>query len=130
MRPSFSDLEPDERLRFGNGVGPYWLSESARKFITKTASWFFEDACWRHHDFGYVVGGDRWDRARCDWKFFAAMCRDAISQPRHRALRIPVALVTALLFFAIVRVFGQFGSFEYRDSYASIEDVRAAYMKG
>lgn len=79
-RPQFSELTREQQKYFGNGIGPYWLPERIRKFITSSVSWFFEDASWRHHDFGYVVGGDRWDRARCDWKFFIAMMRDAISQ--------------------------------------------------
>ncbi len=127
QRPSFHDLTSAQQATFGNGVGPYWLPTWVRDFITKTASWFFNDASWRHHDFGYVVGGDRWDRARCDWKFLTAMLRDALSQNKWRVLRIPIALLIALFFYVMVRTFGQFGSFDYRDSYASIEHVRAAY---
>ncbi|KIC38168.1 hypothetical protein RA27_20625 [Ruegeria sp. ANG-R] len=133
-RPSFSDLTPAQQGNFGNGVGPYWLPASARRWITKTASWFFRSASWRHHDFGYAVGGDRWDRARCDWKFLQAMLRDAVTQDGGPIAPAVVWLVLAseaavlsLLFYLAVRIGGQFGSFEYRDQYASLEEVLEAY---
>ena len=127
-RPSFFDLTADERARFGNGLGPFWLPNAAREFITDKASWFFQHASWRHHDFGYSVGGDLFDRARCDWKFFAAMCKDAISQSRHRFVRVPIALILSMLFYTMVRFFGAFGSFDYRDGYASLDEIRATYL--
>ncbi|WP_039017340.1 hypothetical protein [Halocynthiibacter namhaensis] len=127
-RPSFHDLTTQQQRQFGNGVGPYWLPNNMRNLITKTASWFFKDASWRHHDFGYAVGGDRWDRARCDWKFFTAMLRDAVSQPVVWSLiAVPAALLISVVLFLAVRIGGQFGSFEYRDSYASLEDVIGGY---
>lgn len=136
-RPKFSDLTPEQQLHFGNGLGPYWFSDAMRAFITKQASWFFKTASWRHHDFGYVVGGDRWDRARCDWKFYAAMLRDAWDcKPISRIVLIDLlampfvillALILASIFYTAVRIGGQFGSFEYRDSYASLDEVIAAY---
>ena len=127
-RPSFHDLTAHQQRQFGNGVGPYWLPDRLRNLITQTASWFFKDASWRHHDFGYAVGGDRWDRARCDWKFFTAMMRDAISQSLiWSPIAVPAALLISLAFFLTVRIGGQFGSFDYRDSYASLEDVIGGY---
>lgn len=135
-RPRFSDLTDDQQKYFGNGLGPYWLPDAVRAFLTDTASWFFRTASWRHHDFGYGVGGDRWDRARCDWKFYTAMLRDAITQRPHRTAllnvllllpAVPIALVLATAFFIAVRIGGQFGSFEYRDHYASLDEVIAAY---
>ena len=136
-RPSFHDLTPAQQAQFGNGVGPYWLPGWARQLITQTASWFFKDASWRHHDFGYAVGGDRWDRARCDWKFLTAMLRDARTQ-NHRSenplgvmllnlVAVPTAILIALFFYVAVRIGGQLGSFEYRDSYASLDEVIATY---
>lgn len=124
-RPKFTDLIGAQQAHFGNGLGPYWLSDRARHFITYNMSWFFEDASWRHHDFGYAVGGDRWDRARCDWKFFKAMWRDALTQCHWSA--VPLALFLSALFYIAVRIGGQFGSFEYRDRYATIEEVVEAY---
>ncbi|WP_037316212.1 hypothetical protein [Ruegeria halocynthiae] len=95
--------------------------------ITKSASWFFKDASWRHHDFGYDVGGDRWDRARCDWKFFVAMTKDALTQRWPLALiTIPAALILSVAFYLAVRIGGQFGSFEYRDGYATLEEILVA----
>ncbi len=133
-RPSFDELTPEQQLRFGNGLGPYWLPGPVRRFITKTASWFFKDASWRHHDFGYAVGGDRWDRARCDWKFLVAMVKDAVSQDPGsgamgfvRLFAVPLAIVLSVVFYLAVRVGGQFGSFEYRDRYATLAEVAAVY---
>jgi len=124
QRPSFYDLTPEQQVLFGNGVGPYWLPDWARQLTTKTASWFFKDASWRHHDFGYTVGGDRWDRARCDWKFFTAMLGDAVTQPvKTWIILAPSALAISLFFYVVVRLFGQFGSFKYRENYAVLEDI-------
>jgi len=130
-RPSFRDLDPVQQKLFGNGLGPYWLPGRVRRFITRTASWFFRDASWRHHDFGYAVGGDRWDRARCDWKFLRAMLQDAVSQKSGWPvapqmvwlLKVPIAVVISVSFYLAVRIGGQFGSFVYRDRYASLEEV-------
>ncbi len=123
-RPKFTDLTPEQQAKFGNGVGPYWLPDRLRTLITETASWFFDKASWKHHDFGYVVGGDRWDRARCDWKFYAAMLKDAL---RHNQkwfpLTVPIALILSTVFYVAVRIGGQFGSFVYRKTYASLEEV-------
>ncbi len=126
-RPKFSDLSEVQQKSFGNGVGAYWMPAPWRKAITETASWFFDEASWRHHDFGYVVGGDRWDRARCDWKFFEAMQRDAIGWTGPWAgLLIPVAMILSVTFYLAVRIGGQFGSFKYRDRYATLEEVLAS----
>lgn len=123
-RPQFQDLPTAIQEQFGNGVGPYWLPDWARERITGTASWFFDEASWLHHDFGYAVGGDRWDRARCDWKFYKAMLRDATQigftdWPFH----VLFALTLATFFYLAVRIGGQFGSFQYRDRYLSIDEI-------
>jgi hypothetical protein len=123
--PKFTDLIPAQQAHFGNGLGPYWLPDRARRFITSQMSWFFADASWRHHDFGYAVGGDRWDRARCDRKFLAAMWRDALSQ--ERLIAVPLALMLALTFYIAVRIGGQFGSFVCRDGYADMDEILATY---
>lgn len=123
-RPSFMDLSPSQQAMFGNGVGPYWMSDRARQTITGFASWFFKDASWRHHDFGYFVGGDYWDRERCDWKFFAAMLRDSVTQSGPLGwVLVPVAIIISLFFYICVRVGGGLGSFQYRDIPASLDDV-------
>ncbi len=128
QRPSFSDLTPEQQRQFGNGVGPGWMPAWMRRLITTTASWFFKDASWRHHDFGYAVGGDRWDRARCDWKFFTAMLRDAVSQPLLIwPFAAPVAILISFVFYIAVRLFGGCGSFEFRDRYATLEEVTKTY---
>ena len=126
-RPSFDDLTPEQQAQLGNGLGPYWLPDAVRRFITQKASWFFKDASWRHHDFGYAVGGDRWDRARCDWKFLRAMLRDAVTQDALWLFSAPFAITFSLVFFLAVRIGGGWGSFEYRDRYASLDEVLATY---
>ena len=136
-RPKFSDLTPAQQLKFGNGLGSYWFPAKLRQFITKQASWFFKTASWRHHDFGYVVGGHRWDRARCDWKFYAAMLHDAWDYKRvsrfvpldliAMPFVVALSLTLACVFYIAVRIGGQFGSFEYSDHYASLDEVIAAY---
>ena len=130
-RPSFDDLSPEKQAHFGNGIGPDWMPAWLRTTTTGGARWVFRDASWRHHDFGYAVGGDRWDRARCDWKFLVAMIDDALTQEARTEvlawLLIPPAVLISLVFYLAVRLGGQFGSFEYRDGYASLEEVLAAY---
>lgn len=106
-RPSFDDLTYEQQLGFGNGLGPWWLPDWARAMITEWASWFFKTASWRHHDFGYAVGGDRFDRLRCDRKFLWAMLLDALRQPiLVWLLAAPVAIGLAVGFYAAVRVGG------------------------
>ena len=123
-RPKFTDLPPERRLDFGNGVGPSWFPAGFRLFVTQKCSWFFEDASWRHHDFGYAVGGDEFDRWRCDWKFFMAMCKDSMSQPsRVRVSTVPVALLISLVFFVAVLFVGWRGSFRYDSRYAKLEEI-------
>lgn len=124
-RPKFTDLTPDERAQFGNGLGPWWFPDRLRNFITNIASFFFFRASWRHHDFGYAVGGDRYDRRRCDDKFLIAMLSDAITQARrwHGFVTFYIALFLAVLFYVAVRLGGH-RSFEYRKSYATLDEVR------
>ena len=66
LRPSWSSLTSDQQRHFGNGVGPGWLPKWARKLITGAMSWYFSDASWRHHDFGYAVGRTERERWRYD----------------------------------------------------------------
>ena len=126
-RPKFTDLTPEQQRTFGNGLGPFWFPDWLRRFITEIASFFFKSASWRHHDFGYVVGGDRWDRRRCDDKFLIAMLKDALRQPLiFWPIAAPIALVLSVFFYLNVRLFGQFGSFDYRKNYASLAEIISA----
>lgn len=127
-RPSFHDLTPAQQAIFGNGVGPVWMSNRARGLITKTASWFFKDASWRHHDFGYSVGYSLVHRRLYDRKFYRAMLRDALSQPALIwPIAAPVAILIATLFFIAVRLFGGFGSFYYGTEYRSLDAILSDY---
>lgn len=126
-RPSFHDLTAAQQAQFGNGLGPFWFPRWLRNLITGAGSWFFDDACWRHHDFGYEVGGDRFDRARCDWKFFWAMLKDAISQPGlFWVLKFHLAILISIAFYLAVRLVGA-RSFQYRDRYLSTAEVLGTY---
>lgn len=126
-RPSWGDLTPEQQLKFGNGIGPSWFTENQRAFITKTCSWFFQEACWRHHDFGYCVGHREVDRWKCDWKFFGAMVRDSLSHDGWKYVNVPGALTISVAFFIAVRAGGWYKSFVYGKRYATIDEVMAEF---
>lgn len=125
MRPKFSQSTPAEQQNFGNGVGPDWIPKWAREVATAWLCFFFASASWRHHDFGYDVGGDRWDRRRCDDKFLIAMRRDALSLPALQFWAIPLALMIAYSTYFLVRIFGDYGSFKHRDAYATLDEIQS-----
>jgi hypothetical protein len=120
VKISFEDLTEDQKLFFGNGVGPEWLPDWARNVITKTASWFFKEASWRHHDFGYARGFTWQHRFEYDWKFYKAMTRDALSQ--SSTLKVPFALFLSVVFFGAVAAFG-WSSFHFGDRYRAIDEI-------
>ncbi len=114
-RPRWSDLTPAQQARFGNGIGPSWFPRRLRRFITTELSGFFNEASWRHHDFGYFIGHRESHRAHYDWLFFRAMVRDSLAERAHL---VPLALTLSLLFFAAVRL-GGWPSFHYSRNYRS-----------
>lgn len=127
-RLSFHDLTPAQQAHFGNGLGPGWMSDRLRGLITKTASWFFKDASWRHHDFGYSLGYTKAHRRLYDWKFYRAMLRDAVSQPvLIWGVAAPVAILIATLFFVAVRAFGGQSGFHFGTGYRSLEQILSDY---
>ncbi|KPU83692.1 hypothetical protein JI58_07905 [Marinosulfonomonas sp. PRT-SC04] len=127
-RPSFADLTPAQQAHFGNGLGPSWLPNWLRTSITETASWFFKDASWRHHDFGYSLGYTKAHRRQYDWKFYRAMLRDAVSQPALIwIVAAPVAILIATLFFLAVRAFGGRSGFHFGTGYRSLEQILSDY---
>jgi len=73
-------------------------------------NWFFEASC-NKHDIGYAKGGTEIDRFKCDWKFWLAMKADVSRLWWPLQL---VALITAIVFFIIVRVGGWY-QFKYKD---------------
>ena len=125
MRPSFADLTHTGRAQFGNGLGPRWMPAAARDWITQTASFFFQRASWRHHDFGYVRGGTEIDRWRCDTRFFRAMMADASTQ--KCLLKIPPAIALSTLFFAAVALVGW--TRFYYGRMRTIDEIRQAQAK-
>lgn len=128
MRPSFHDLTPEQQADFGNGVGPVWMPNWARGLITETASWFFKDASWRHHDFGYSIGYSPAHRRLYDRKFCTAMLRDAVSQPALIwPIATPAAIIITALFYAAVRLFGGLGSFHFGTKYRSLDAILSDY---
>lgn len=128
IRPSYTDLTPAQQANFGNGVGPVWMSGRARGLITKTASWFFKDASWRHHDFGYSLGYSKAHRRLYDWKFYKAMLRDALSQPALIwPVAAPLAILISTLFYIAVRALGNRGSFHFGTAYRSLDEILADY---
>ena len=137
-RPKFDDLPEEEKATFGNGVGAGWMPGRLRNFITERMNWFFEKASWRHHDFGYAIGGDELDRWRADFKFLCAMLKDAMTQSKRKdevkrsqllgLIRIPIALIVSVLFFLGVLFFG-WSSFNYRQGYATTQDALKVFVE-
>ena len=129
-RPVFAELTPEQQANFGNGLGPEWLPESLRRAVTAFALLFFNHTAWRQHDFSYVVGGNAHDRARADRVFLRAMLKDTIDQPAPLwLLTAPIGLVLSGLFFIAVRLGGT-RSFHYRNSHATIEEIRNNLANG
>ena len=128
-RPKFDDLPEEEKATFGNGVGAGWMPGWLRNFITERMNWFFEKASWRHHDFGYAIGGDEFDRWRADFKFLCAMLKDALTQSLVPGIvSIPLALIISVLFFLGVLFFG-WSSFNYRQGYATTQDALKVFVE-
>lgn len=82
-----------------NGCGPSWFP---RWLTWLCFGWFFEASC-NKHDQGYAKGGDEIRRFECDWKFLQAMRRDI---KRLKWYWRPLAHITAITFFVLVRLFG------------------------
>ena len=116
----FKDLTEQQKSFFANGLGPEWLPGWILTLFTQQGSWFFAEASWRHHDFGYARGFTWRHRLVCDWKFFRAMSRDAMSQ--DVPLKIPIALALSSLFFAAVVLFG-WSSFHFGDRYRTLDEI-------
>lgn len=122
-RPKFDEFPPKLRPYLGNGVGNELLPDWAIGFLTQTANWFFDEASWRHHDFGYTIGGDKWDRKRCDWKFFKAMRKDAWRQNLILwPIAAPAAYLIAVVFYLAVRI-GGWRSFAFQAGYTTQEEL-------
>lgn len=123
-RPCFYDLTPAQQIAFGNGVGPDWFPEWLRFIITHWVSWFFQDASWRHHDFGYRMGYTEEHRQRYDRLFLKAMLRDA-KQQKHGFLKhtkMWSAMVMSYFFYLCVRTFGQFFfNYDHRYDYTVLD---------
>lgn len=124
--PHYDDLTDTQKLAFGNGVGPDWIPESLRSLITGYASWFFAEASWKHHDFGYAKGRTEAERARYDRLFLEAMRRDA---SRYYWPKWLLALLVSSFFHRAVRRYGS-RSFFYCNRYRTLEEVIATIGTG
>ena len=115
--PPWEALTPEQKARINNGVGPVWLPASWRNAITVWSAWFFQEASWAHHDYGYRRGYRERHRIRCDWLFFKAMLRDcACLHP----LKIGPGIILAHVYFGSVLSLGWL-SFN-RISHATLPD--------
>lgn len=85
-----------------NGLGPYWFPAVWRQWLTALSALFFDEAGWQEHDVGYNRGFPA--REVCDFKFLAAMVRDA--SKTTTVLKMFACLVLAMFFYALVRAFG------------------------
>lgn len=121
-RPRWEWLSAEQRLRFGNGVGPWWFTDGMRKVLTGYASFFFDDASWKHHDFGYTKGHLAEHRKEYDQKFLQAMKRDARSLGVGKR---EMAFLLSYAFYIAVRIGGG-GSFFYCHRFRSLDEVIAA----
>lgn len=101
--PPWENLTAEQRARINNGVGPDWMPKAVRAALTRWSSWFFEEASWAHHDYGYFKGRTPVDRFRCDWLFLQAMQRDASKLP---LLRRTSGIILSRIYYGFVRLFG------------------------
>lgn len=118
-RPSYRDLTSDQKAALCNGVGSDWMPHWLRKLLTLLSGWFFDEASWCHHDFGYAVGYTEAHRLQYDQKFLAAMLRDA---DHLSGLKRMVAWQLAWIFYGTVRVFGS-KSFYHADRYRTPDEL-------
>lgn len=116
VRPRYSEATPEQLKLICNGVGPEWASPALRELITKMSLWFFDEASWNHHDFGYYIGCTEQHRAEYDRKFLSAMLRDA---KRISWYKRPAAWLLSLVFYSTVRLWG-WTSFYYADTYRTL----------
>lgn len=98
----WKDATPKERRALCNGIGPSYFPKSIRDWITNRASYFFREADWCHHDWGYHWGvTPKWE---CDKKFLQAMLRDA--SRCDTVVSIFTATLLAYFFWFMVTLFG------------------------
>lgn len=116
LRPRYSDATPEQLKLICNGVGPSWAPPPVRKTMTVLSGWFFDEASWNHHDFGYYIGCRERHRLYCDNRFLKAMFRDCLRQPVHK---FGLAMVLSGSFYLAVRCFG-WASFYYGQDYQSL----------
>lgn len=113
LRPRYSEATPEQLSKICNGVGASWMPTVTRKILTKLSEWYFDEACWNHHDFGYYIGHVECHRREYDSKFFSAMLRDALKLSGFKML---LACNLSLFFFICVRCFG-WASFYYANDF-------------
>ncbi len=124
-RPSYSELTEAQKKLICNGVGSDWTPDFIRNALTKMSRWFFNDASWCHHDFGYSIGHTEKHRYLYDRKFLEAMLSDA---SQFDDMKYVIALLLSYIFYFSVRSLGWIG-FHYGERYRTLEEVLAIYAE-
>lgn len=124
-RPSYTELTQEQRAIICNGVGADWTPPVVRKALTKATQWFFDDASWCHHDFGYSIGYTEKHRKLYDRKFLDAMLSDSSKATGFKKI---VAYTLSYTFYSVVRAVGWIG-FEYGTRYKTIDEIMKKYQK-
>lgn len=118
-RPGYSSLTTDEKKLVCNGIGPDWFPVMLTNLLTRVGSFFFKEASWCHHDFGYSIGYTKEHRALYDRLFLEAMLRDTSDANGYR----PLAFVMSYFFYYCVRLMGSH-SFHYGNRYLTVDELK------
>jgi len=101
MKPTFSDLTPEQQATFGNGCT--WVPD------------FHYTASCRHHDANYIRGFSLRDKLKADWDMCRLMWADS-SKWWHYLVTIVYYLGLTLLPFS-------YFFFEWGSRYKTIEEI-------
>lgn len=115
-RPSYDSATPEQLKLICNGCGAAWMPNWLRSALTKTSSWYFDEASWNHHDFGYYLGYKEYHRFEYDNKFLEAMLRDSRNLVLYKSI---FAYILSFTFYGLVRCFGWI-NFYYGSNYKTL----------
>lgn len=114
----YSDLTDYQKSKICNGCG-------AKGWKIKIPQFLFNASC-KQHDFYYWRGGDESDRKQADKDFYRFMRIDA-NKPDELYKKIWYH-TWAFVYYVSVRIGGK-SSFQYRDTYKTMEDVIEITLK-